>query len=215
MSSSLVINIRGLALPGSCLSWRGVSAMQVPLEPLWGGAVSPWRPWSCLSPQIQRIARIFRCVVWRVCLLHLRDKLSVLMTLNSVFWVSPVALVVKNLPTNSGDIRDVGSIPELGRSPWRRAWQFTPVFLPRKFHGQRSLVDYSVWGHTESDTAEVTWHTGRIQFLNFQSGGCVFERIECSTAGNWPFATKKHGWCPWNCNKQHTPRRAGAACVCA
>ena len=70
-------------------------------------------------------------------------------------------------------------------------------------------------GHTESDTAEVTWHTGRIQFLNFQSGGCVFERIECSTAGNWPLVTKKHGWCPWNCDKQHTPRRVGAACVCA
>ena len=30
----------------------------------------------------------------------------------------------------------------------------TPVFLPRKFHGQRSLVGYSPWGSKESDTTE-------------------------------------------------------------
>ena len=34
-----------------------------------------------------------------------------------VIWVSQVALVVKNLPVNAGDIRDLGSIPGLGRSP--------------------------------------------------------------------------------------------------
>ena len=38
--------------------------------------------------------------------------------------------MVKNLPAKVGDIRDVGSIPELRRSPWRRAWQPTPIFLP-------------------------------------------------------------------------------------
>jgi len=51
-----------------------------------------------------------------------------------------VALVVKNLPANSGDIRDVGAIPGLGRFPWRRKQQLTPLFLPGKFHGQRSLA---------------------------------------------------------------------------
>ena len=50
---------------------------------------------------------------------------------------------VKNLPANAGDL---GSIPELGRSPWRRKWQLTPVFLPGEFHGQRSLADFSPWG---------------------------------------------------------------------
>ena len=30
--------------------------------------------------------------------------------------------------------------------PWRRKWQPKPVFLPGKFHGQRSLKDYSPWG---------------------------------------------------------------------
>ena len=36
---------------------------------------------------------------------------------NSLKWASQVVLVVKNLPANAGDIRDVGSIPGSGRSP--------------------------------------------------------------------------------------------------
>ena len=32
------------------------------------------------------------------------------------------------------------------KMPWRRKWQPTLVFLPRKSHGQRSLVGYSPWG---------------------------------------------------------------------
>ena len=43
--------------------------------------------------------------------------------------------------------------PKVGR----RAWQPTPVFLPRESHGQRSLVGYSPWGRRESAT-EATWH---------------------------------------------------------
>ena len=49
--------------------------------------------------------------------------------------------------------RDLGSISG-SEIPWRRKWQPTPVFLPGKSHGQRSLVDYSPWGHKESDTTE-------------------------------------------------------------
>ena len=37
---------------------------------------------------------------------------------------------------------------------WRRQWHPTPVFMPGKSHGWRSLVDYSPWGHEESDTNE-------------------------------------------------------------
>ena len=39
---------------------------------------------------------------------------------------------------------------------WRRKWQPTPVFLPGEFQGQGSLVGCCLWGHTESDTTEVT-----------------------------------------------------------
>ena len=38
--------------------------------------------------------------------------------------------------------------------PWRRKWQPTPVLLPGKSHGQRSLVGYSPWGRKESDMTE-------------------------------------------------------------
>ena len=53
----------------------------------------------------------------------------------------PWWLSSKEFTCNAGD---VGSIPALGRSPWRRAWQPTLVFLPRESHGQRSLVGYSL-----------------------------------------------------------------------
>ena len=38
--------------------------------------------------------------------------------------------------------------------PWRRKWQFTPVFLPGKSHGQRSLAGYNPWGSKESHRTE-------------------------------------------------------------
>jgi len=47
-----------------------------------------------------------------------------------------------------------GFDPWVEKIPWRRAWQPTPVFLPGKSHGQRSLAGYSPWGHREPDTTE-------------------------------------------------------------
>ena len=42
--------------------------------------------------------------------------------------------------------RRCGFYPWVGKIPWRRAWQPTPVFLPGKSHRQRSLVGYRPWG---------------------------------------------------------------------
>jgi len=42
----------------------------------------------------------------------------------------------------------------VGKIPCRRAWQPTPVFLPGKSHGQRSLAGYCPRGREESDTTE-------------------------------------------------------------
>ena len=64
------------------------------------------------------------------------------------FRASLVAQTVKNLPANAGDL---GSIPELGKSP--RAGNGNPLF-PEEFYGQRNLVGYSLWGYKESDMAE-------------------------------------------------------------
>ena len=44
-----------------------------------------------------------------------------------------------------------GFDPWVWKIPWRKAWQ---PFLPRKSHGQRRLVGYSLWGHKESGTTE-------------------------------------------------------------
>ena len=51
--------------------------------------------------------------------------------------------MVNMTPANAGDM---GSIPRSGRSPGA-----SPVFLPEKSQGQRSLAGYSPWGHKESD----------------------------------------------------------------
>ena len=55
--------------------------------------------------------------------------------------------VVKNLPK----CRRCWLDPLVGKIPWRWKWQPPPVFLPRKSHGQRSLVGYSPVGHEELD----------------------------------------------------------------
>ena len=63
---------------------------------------------------------------------------------------SLVAQMVKNLP----------AMPEtqvrswVGKRPWKRKWQPTPVFLPGKFHGQRSLAGHSAWSRKESNMTE-------------------------------------------------------------
>ena len=54
-----------------------------------------------------------------------------------------------------------GFNPWVGKIHWRRKWQPTPVCLPGKFHGQRSLVGYSPWDCKESDMTELlTYQVG-------------------------------------------------------
>ena len=67
----------------------------------------------------------------------------------------PGGTLINNPPVNAGDSRDSGLV---GKIPWGRKWQPTPVFLPGKCHGQRSLVGYSPLGPKESDMTEHT-HT--------------------------------------------------------
>ena len=82
----------------------------------------------------------------------------------------PIAVQVLSsnhwLPGNSGSERlptivsvclqcgRPGFDPWIGKIPWRRKWQPTPVLLPEKVHGRRSLIGYSLWGRKESDTTE-------------------------------------------------------------
>ena len=60
---------------------------------------------------------------------------------------------VKNLPASAGDLRDM--VRSLGQEdPLEKEMATHSVFLPGKFHGQRSLVEYSPWGWKESETTE-------------------------------------------------------------
>ena len=77
----------------------------------------------------------------------------------SFMWASHVALVVKNLPDNTADLRAVGLIPRLGRSLGGGHALPTPIFLPGEFHGQRSLVGYNPQGFKELDMTERLTHT--------------------------------------------------------
>ena len=67
-----------------------------------------------------------------------------------------MAQMVKNLP----ECRRPGYDPWVSKIPWRRKWQPTPVFLPGRFHGLRSLVGYSPWSLNESEMTEwLSTHT--------------------------------------------------------
>ena len=56
-------------------------------------------------------------------------------------WASLVAQSIKNLPAVQENW-----VPWVGKMPWRRKWQPTPVSLPEKSHGQRGLVSCSPRG---------------------------------------------------------------------
>ena len=74
--------------------------------------------------------------------------------------------MVKNPSANAGDARDVEFNPWVRKTPWRREWQPTPLFLPGKSNGWKSLVGPNSWGHKESDLTE---HTHAIPQILTQS----------------------------------------------
>ena len=77
-----------------------------------------------------------------------------------VYWTYQMALVVKNLPANAGDVRDSSSIPGLGRSPGGGHGKSLQCSYLENPHGPRSLVGYSPWGRKELDMPEqLSTHT--------------------------------------------------------
>ena len=72
--------------------------------------------------------------------------------------------------------------PWVGKMPWRRKWQPTLVFLPGKFHAQRSLVGYSPWGHKESDMTEQLTQQWEEEYIPF----CIYMNI------HWIILWRRH-----------------------
>ena len=66
---------------------------------------------------------------------------------------------MKNPPVNTGNTKDVSSIPGS-----KRKWQPTPVFLPGESHGQRTLVGYSLWGRRRVGQDLATKQQKRVEY---------------------------------------------------
>ena len=75
-----------------------------------------------------------------------------------LYYASQVALKVKNLPANAGDIRDMDSIPESGRSPGEGHGNPLQYFCLENPMGREAQgwEDYSPQGHKEVDITEAT-----------------------------------------------------------
>ena len=85
----------------------------------------------------------------------------------------PGGSVGKNLPATAGDVRDAGSVSGSERCAGRK-WQPTPVFLPGKSHGQRSLAGYSPWGHKRVGHDLVTKEQQRGNTIMMRIGDCMW-----------------------------------------
>ena len=62
----------------------------------------------------------------------------------------------KELTCQCGRHKIHGFDPWVGKIPWKRGWQSTPVFFPGESHGQSNLAGYSPWGQRELDMTEAT-----------------------------------------------------------
>ena len=88
--------------------------------------------------------------------------------------------------------------PWVRKTPWRRKWQPTPVFLPGESHGQRSLAGYGPQCPEELDITEVTEHAGTgFQCQNLSQRILLFQK---------PFFWKQ-------CQKNSRRRETGTSLV--
>ena len=91
--------------------------------------------------------------------------------------------------------RRPGFNPWVRKISWRRKWQPTPVFLPGKSHGQRSLVGYSPWGCKELDVTErlhfSLWYWERLRAGGEGDGREWDGRMAAPTQWAWVWANSE------------------------
>ena len=82
--------------------------------------------------------------------------------------------------------------PWVRKISWRRKWQPVPIFLPGKFHGQRSLAGYSPWGCEESETTECArmharMHAQGLGDLGRAAGAFLWlwVKLSSTSGGGW------------------------------
>ena len=136
MPSNRLILCHALLLPLIFLSIRVFSKESV-LPIRWP---EYWSFSFSISPPNGYSGLIFFRIDWFDCQCLIKVSVNVDVVISRGF---PGGSVVKNPPANADNAGDAGSIPGLGRSLWRRKWQPTRVFLPRRSHRQRTLAGYS------------------------------------------------------------------------
>ena len=93
--------------------------------------------------------------------------------------------MVKNLPANTVRDKRHGFNPWVGKIPWRRAQQPTPVFLPGKSHN-RGAWQAIVHRVAQSDMTEVTYmHTHR-HYQTVFNHSCLSRKIEKESGAREP-----------------------------
>ena len=95
--------------------------------------------------------------------------------------------------------------PWVGKNPWRRKWQATPVFLPGESHGRRSLVGYSSKGHKELDMTE-------SDLACMQA--CTHALLERAVKENAFFSLKLWAYLKLGFGTQPSASRCVCVCVC-
>ena len=124
---------------------------------------------------------------------------------NSIHWGFPGSTSGKEPVCQCRRCKRCGYDPRIGTIPWRRAWQPTPVFLPGKLHGQRSL-GATVHG-LQRVPHEVTLHAHVLLSHYCGRSGCgditqVMPNPGEDLAWFWSSIEEVHGWAsaaiPWN-----------------
>ena len=91
--------------------------------------------------------------------------------------------------------RRLGFNSWVGKIPCRREWLPTSVFLPGEFHGQRSLVGYSLWGGRDLDKTEQLAFSLSLRIYHYPwgfPGGATGKEPTCQRRRH-----RRHGFSPW------------------
>ena len=155
-----------VVLPGESQGWKSLVGCR-----LWGPTVR--HDWSDLAaaaaafnrkvskfstgPEHMKVTWIL--FNWQVTgtIINLFEGLTYLSPSNRLTFIGfPTWLSGKESPCQCRRGRRLRFNPRVRKIHWRRKWHSTPVFLPGKSHGQRSLVGYSPWGYKESDMTKYT-----------------------------------------------------------
>ena len=88
-----------------------------------------------------------------------------------------------------------GLDPWVVKTPWRRAWQLTLVFLPRESYGQRSLGYYGLPAHKALDTTKHAWMWQKPSWRQFTQEATIFLRAPQSVSLSLRPTFKQRNWC--------------------